>query len=70
MIWPFKREPLPSFQPLTTTDRRRLLAQALNGASLYEKETLARQAVASLGTLHGQRLVRELDRENWGELKP
>lgn len=66
----FHRKPPPAPLTVTTAHRRDWLRQAFSGASGYERESLIRQALATLPTGEAEKLVRQLDREIWAEKKP
>ena len=67
MFW--RRKPLPELTVSSRT-RRSLLANALNGASHFEKLSLARMALDALGETEKRKLIQELDREHWNNIKP
>ena len=50
--------------------RRSLLSNALNGASHFEKLSLTRIVLDSLGETEKRKLIQELDREHWTNIKP
>ena len=66
----FFRKPPTTPLTITTAHRRAWLRQAFSGASAYERESLIRQALATLPNGEAERLVRQLDREIWMEQKP
>ena len=67
MFW--RTKPLPELT-VSMRSRRSLLTNALNGASILEKKSLARMALDSLGELEKRKLIQELDREHWNNIKP
>ena len=67
MFW--RTKPLPELT-VSMRSRRSLLTNALNGASHFEKKSLARMALDSLGELEKRKLIQELDREHWNNIKP
>ena len=67
MFW--RKQPLPELT-VSMRSRRSLLTNALNGASHFEKKSLARMALDSLGELEKRKLIQELDREHWNNIKP
>lgn len=67
MFW--KRKPLPELTVSMRT-RRSLVSNALNGSSHFEKLTLARMILDSLGDTEKRKLVQDLDREYWNNIKP
>lgn len=67
MFW--RKQTIPEITVSMRT-RRSLLANALNGASIFEKRSLARMALDSLGETEKRKLIQELDREHWSNIKP
>ena len=67
MFW--RKQTIPEITVSMRT-RRSLLANALNGASHFEKTSLARMALDSLGEIEKRKLVQQLDREHWSNIKP
>ena len=67
MFW--RKQPLPELTVSMKT-RRSLLTNALNGASIFEKKSLALMAIDSLGETEKRKLVQQLDREHWFKMKP
>lgn len=66
MFW--RKEKLPELTVNMRT-RRSLVANALNGASLFEKKSLALMVIESLGETEKRKLVQQLDREHWSNIK-
>lgn len=67
MFW--RKKPLPELTVSIRT-RRSLVSNALNGASLFEKKSLAHMVLDSLGETEKRNLVQQLDREHWSKIKP
>jgi len=67
MFW--RKKTVPKLIVSSRT-RRSLLANALNGASHFEKLSLARMALDALGETEKRKLIQELDREHWSNIKP
>lgn len=67
MFW--RKQSVPEITVSMRT-RRSLLSNALNGASHFEKRSLARMALDSLGETEKRKLIQELDREHWSNIKP
>ena len=67
MFW--RKQPLPELT-VSMRSRRSLLTNALNGASIFEKKSLARMALDALGETEKRKLIQELDREHWTNIKP
>lgn len=67
MFW--RKQSVPEITVSMRT-RRSLLSNALNGASHFEKQSLARMALDSLGETEKRKLIQELDREHWSNIKP
>ena len=67
MFW--RKKAVPELTVSSRT-RRSLLTNALNGASHFEKISLARMALDSLGGMEKRKLIQELDREHWNNIKP
>lgn len=67
-MW-WRKRAIPELTVSSRT-RRSLLANALNGASHFEKLSLARMALDALGETEKRKLIQELDREHWTNIKP
>ena len=67
MFW--RKKPLPELT-VSMRSRRSLVSNAINGASLFEKKSLALMILESLGETEKRKLVQELDREHWSKMKP
>lgn len=66
MFW--RKQKLPELTVNMRT-RRSLVSNALNGASLFEKKSLALMVLESLGETEKRKLVQQLDREHWSNIK-
>ena len=67
MFW--RKQKLPELTVNMRT-RRSLVANALNGATPFEKNTLARMCLDSMSETEKRKLVQQLDREHWSNIKP
>lgn len=67
MFW--RKQAVPELTVNSRT-RRSLLANALNSASHFEKISLARMVLDYLGETEKRKLILELDRKHWTNIKP
>ena len=66
MFW--RKQKLPELTVNMRT-RRSLVANALNGATPFEKNTLAHRIKTHTGETEKRKLVQQLDREHWSNIK-